>query len=186
MRKYKEAILYTALILIGFIYAIVSIRPEIVKIFQVEKNINEQTIQASDLEKKLEDLKLAEKEKMSLSGQSKNIYKPDIAGLDAESSFTVIFDDIIDMAKYNGIKIYSIEYVYNPKDDLFVKGASDKYNACQLKISVVGDYTDIESFLKELYKYPYLVNIDKVELSPYSKNKKILISNMQIGLYTSK
>lgn len=185
MRKYREAIIYAIFILIGFIYALNNIRPAIVSIFQVETGINKQANQLSDSEKKLDALKKTEQEKQSIVGQAKNIYTPDIAGLDAESSFAVIFDDIIEMTKYNGIKLYSIEYVYNPKDDDFVKGAPDKYNVCQLNMSVIGDYADIESFLKELYKYPYLVNIDKVELSPYPKNKKILLSKMQIILYSS-
>lgn len=185
MRKYREAIIYTIFILIGFIYALVNIRPAIVNIFQVETGINKQTNQLSDSEKKLEALKKTEQEKQSIVGQAKNIYTPDITGLDAESSFAIIFDDVIDMTKYNGIKLYAIEYVYNPQDDDFVKGAPSKYNVCQLNMSVIGDYADIESFLKELYKYPYLVNIDKVELSPYPKNKKILLSKMQIILYSA-
>lgn len=185
MRKYKEAILYTVFILIGFIYALVSIRPVIVDIFTVETGINKQTGILSDSQKKLEALQKSEQEKQSIVGQAKNIYKPEIAGLDAESSFAILFDDIIDMTKYNGIKIFAIEYVYNPPDDDFVKGAPDKYNVCQLNMSIIGDYSDIEGFLKELYKYPYLVNIDKVELTPYPKNKKILLSNMSIELYSA-
>ena len=130
MRKYREAILYTIFIIIGFIYALVSIRPVIVDIFTVETGINKQTNTLSDSQKKLEALQKSEQEKQSIVGQAKNIYKPEIAGLDAESSFAILFDDVIDMTKYNGIKIFAIEYVYNPKDDDFVKGAPDKYNVC--------------------------------------------------------
>lgn len=186
MKKYKEAILYGIFIILGFIYAVTRVQPEVVKIFTLEKDIGSKSIQSADLERKLETLQKTEMEKMTLSKQAKNIYKPEISGLDAESSFTVVFDDIIDMARYNGIKIYSIEYVYNPKEDEFVKGASEKYNVCQLNMQIITDYQDLESFIKELYKYPYLLNVNKLELTPYPKNKKILMSALQIKLYSAK
>jgi len=186
MLKYKEAILYSFFMIVIFIITIVQLQPQIVKIIDIENNIKSQTAQQNDLQIKLDALKKAEMEKLDLSMQTKKIYRPEISGLDAESSFTVVFDDIIDMAKYNGIKIYSIEYAYNPQDDEFVKGASDKYNVCTLNMEIIADYADLESFLKELYKYPYLVNIDKLELSPYPKNKRILLAKFQIKLYAEK
>lgn len=186
MKKYREAILYAILILLGFVFAVTKFQPEVVKIFTLERDIGSKSIQSADLERKLDTLKKTEMEKMTLSKQAKNIYKSDVSGLDAESSFTVVFDDIIDMARYNGIKIYAIEYAYNPKEDEFVKGASEKYNVCQLNMQIITDYQDLESFLKELYKYPYLLNLDKLELTPYPKNKKILMSALQIKLYSAK
>lgn len=186
MQQYKESILYIFFILVGFVYLIVQVRPQVLTVYHTEKDISAKTIESADLDRKLETLKASEMEKMTLSGEAKKIYKPDEAGLDAESSFTIIFDDIIEMAKYNGIKIYSVQYVYNPPEDEFVKGAADKYNVCQLNMQVIADYLDLESFIKDLYKYPYLVNIDKVELSPYTKNKKILLTNLQIKLYSEK
>lgn len=184
MQRYREAILYAIFIVIGFVYAVMKVQPEVVKIIDIENNIKSQTIQAEDLERKLETLKKAEQEKISISGQIKNIYKPESATVgDVESSFSVMLDDIIDMTKYNGVKVYSIEYVYNPAEDDFVKGAADKYNVCQLNMSIIADYPDIESFLKDLFKYPYLVNLDKIELVPYPKDKKILMAALQIKLY---
>lgn len=186
MQKYKEALLYLFFISIGLIYGLIRLRPEIIGIYHIEKGMREKKAESVDLSRQLQAIKATEMEKANTSLQMKNIYKPGDAGLDAESSFTVVFDDIIDMAKYNGIKIYSIEYVYNPPDDEFVKGAADKYNVCQLNMAVVADYLDLEGFLKELYKYPYLINVSKLELAPYAKNKKIILSNIQIKLYSLK
>lgn len=185
MQRYKEAILYTIFIIIAFVYSLVRIRPEIVNIIGIEKDIYSKTGESADLDRKLDSLKASEMEKITSSKQLKSIYKPAEAGLDAEDSFTIIFDDLIEMAKYNGIKIYSIEYVYNPPEDEFVKGAPTKYNVCQLSMQVIADYSDLESFLKEIYKYPYLININKIELVPYAKNKKILMTNLQLKLYSS-
>lgn len=186
MLQYKEVILYAILTIIIFIFSLTKLQPEIIKIIDLEKNIGEQTVQATDLESRLASLKKAEEERMTLSEQTKDIYKPDTPGLDAEASFTVIFDDIIEMAKYNRVKIYSIEYVYDPAEDEFVKGAADRYHVCQLNMSIIADYSDLQGFLKDVYKYPYLINVNKLEMTPYPKNKKILMSNLQIKLYSSK
>lgn len=190
MKKYKEAILYTVLILIGFVYVISRAKPEIGSILRIENNIKEKTATLAESQRKLEDLKKSEADaaakKETVQTQVKNIYKPETTSTEAESAFTITFDDIVDMAKYNGIKIYSIEYVYNPAEDNFVKNASGQYNVCQLNMQIVSDYPDLESFLKELYKYPYLINVDKLELTPYPKNKKILLTNLQLKLYSSK
>ena len=78
------------------------------------------------------------------------------------------------------------EGVYNPPEDEFIKSAADKFNVCSLNMQIIADYSDLESFLKELYKYPYLININKIELTPYPKNKKILMSILQLKLYSSK
>lgn len=184
--KYREAILYIFLLILIFVTAVKKTFPDIVNIITIERSIGDQSVQLADAERKLDALKAAELEKLNLTGQTKKIYKPDLTGLDAESSFTVIFDDIIDMAKYNGIRIYAIEYTYNPPEDEFVKGAPTKYNVCQVNMQIIADYPDLESFLKELYKYPYLVNLDKIEVTPYPKNKKILLTILQMRLYSSK
>lgn len=186
MLKYKNIILYLLCIVIGFVYAISRLKPEALELYHTEKDIRAKTAELSDLEKKLENLKATALQAQTTSTQTKNIYKPSESSLDAESSFTIPFNDVVEMAKYNGIKIYSIEYVYNPADDEFVKGAGSTYNVCQLKMEVISDYTDLESFIRELYKYPYLVNIEKVELTPYLKNKKMIVSNLQVKLYSSK
>ena len=186
MLKYKDVILYMVFIVLIFAYSLFRLKPEIVKAFDTEKSIREKSAQTIDLETKLATLKKTEADKMDLSGVTKKIYKPDSASVDAESSSAVILDDIIDMTKYNGIKMYAIEYVYNPLDDEFIIGDATKYNVCQLNMSIIADYLDLQSFLKELYKYPYLVSISKLEMSPYPKNKKILMSNLQIKLYSSK
>lgn len=187
MQRYKETLLIAIFAIVLIIFAAIKVQPKAVEFYNVETGLSAKKVESADLDRKLETLKAAEAQKdMQLAGQVKKIYKPEVAGMDAESSFTVPFDDIIEMAKYNGVKIYAVEYVYNPTGDEFVTGASDKFNVCQLNMQVIADYSDLESFLKELYKYPYLVNMDKIELSPYEKNKAILLGNLQIKLYASK
>jgi hypothetical protein len=186
MSKYKSVILYIIFIILGFIFAITRIQPQIVQFFNIEKDIKEKSIQVVDAKKQLDELEKTENEKNSTNTDLKKIYKPDILGFNSDSSFTLMFGDIITMAKYNGIRVYSIDYLYDPQDDDFIKGASGKFNVCQLNMSLVSDYLNLESFLKELYKYPYLININKLELIPYPKNKRILLVALQLKLYASK
>lgn len=190
MKKYKEVILWSVLILVAFVFLAIQTKPQAGKVIRIERGLKEKTVQIADLQRQLDTLKKdaadAASQKLDKPMQAKNIYKPEIASAEAESAFPVVFDDVIDMAKYNGIKIYSIEYNYNPKEDDFVKNASSQYNVCQLNMQLVSDYSDLEGFLKELYKYPYLVNLDKIEITPYSKNKKIILSILQLKLYASK
>lgn len=187
MAKYKTAILYTILIILGFIFALSRVQPCVVQIIDIEKNIGSQTSQVNDAKQQLDTLKKTQAEKESaLQASAKNIFKPEITGSNPETSFALFFDDIINMAKYNGVKIYSIQYTYNPDDDEFVKGAPDKFNVCQVNASVISDYVDLEGFLKELYKYPYLINLDSIEIMPYPKNKKILLVDLQLKLYSYK
>lgn len=190
MKKYKDIILYTVLILLVLIILLIKTKPEAGKIVRIEQGLKEKTTQLADLQRQLDTLKKnaaeADSEKAGAPTQVKNIYKPETTSTEAESSFAVLFDDVIDMAKYNGIKVYSIEYKYNPTEDDFVKNAANQFNVCQLNMQLVSDYSDLESFLKELYKYPYLVNIEKLEITPYPKNKKILLTALQLKLYASK
>jgi len=186
MIRYKESILYIVLIVVIFIFTMSKTYPQIASVISNEQNARSLTSQSADLKTKLDALQKAQLEKTTLSDVSKKIYIQTNPGIDLESSFTVMFDDIIDMAKYNGMKIYAIEYNYNPQDDEFFKGGQGKYSVCEVNTEIVSDYQDLQGFLKDLYKYPYLINIDKLQMAPYPKNKRILLTTLSMKLYTSK
>lgn len=160
--------------------------PKITEFIDLNKSIPEKTTTKVDLEKKLEELKRYETQKADTIVEVKKIYKQDSPDLDTETAFTVTFDDVINMAKYNGVKIFSLKYNYNPADDEFISKSSGSYNVCQLDMELVSDYQSFENFMQELFKYPYLINLNKIELMAYPKNKKILLIKMQLKLYTKK
>lgn len=186
MIKYKESILFIALILIIFIFTLCKTFPDISNVIGNEQNIRSLSEQSVDLEKKIQGLEKQKIEKSTLSNVSKKIYKQETPSTDLESSFTVMFDDIIDMAKYNGMRIYAIQYNYNPQDDEFVKGGQGKYSVCQIDTQLVSDYQDLQGFLKDLYKYPYLLNIDKLQMAAYPKNKRILLTTLSLKIYSTR
>lgn len=186
MLKYKEAILYLIIIAIAFIFLAVQIVPKVQELFNTRKTMIEKTTEAADLKTKIEELEKYEKQKADNIIEIKKIFKQDTPDLEPESAFTVTFEDIINMAKYNDVKIFSLNYSYNPSDDEFVTQSAAQYNVCQLDMELVSDYQNFSSFLKELFKYPYLINIDKIELIAYPKNKKILLIKLRLKLYTKK
>lgn len=186
MQKYKEPILYLVIILILFIVGIAKIQPMVVNSYKIAKDTQTKSAEFVESQRKLDTLKKEQEEKIATQGQAKKIYKPDETGLEAEAASAVLFDDIIEMAKYNQVKIYSVAYVYNPPEDEFVKGAANSYNVCQLNMQLIADYADLQAFLEELYKYPYFVNLSKLEMAPYTKDKRILLVNMQLKLYAAK
>lgn len=119
-------------------------------------------------------------------GTSKDMYKPMESGLDAESVVAAQFDDILRLLQANSIKTRSVKYDYNSPDDTFVKGAADTLSACSLSMQMVATYKNFENFLKDLYKHEHFLDIAKIEIIPYSKNKTLLLINFTLKLYAKK
>ncbi|MBR1424923.1 hypothetical protein IJ579_05115 [bacterium] len=134
---------------------------------------------------KKDEAELAAKEQQTKSS-GKPFYKPIETGLDTESVITGEFSEILQLIRANQIKVRSISYDYNPADDSFVQGAGSKYNVARLNMEMIGNYTNYDNFLKEMYKHEHFLDIQSVEIVPYKKNKKILLINCKIKLYAQK
>ena len=52
-------------------------------------------------------------------------------------------------------------------------------------MKIVSDYSDFEGFIRDLYAYNYLININNIEIYPYQKNKRILLINLTLTLYST-
>ena len=106
--------------------------------------------------------------------------------LDTEAVMSDEFGEILQLLRDNKIKTRSVKYDYDPQDDNFVKNVGDRYSACRLNIEMVANYSNLENFLRELYKHEHFLDISKIEIVPYDKNKRILLINLQIKLYAQK
>ena len=42
------------------------------------------------------------------------------------------------------------------------------------------------SYFQDIYNYPYLINLDKISIVPYADNKRILIADVTVILYSAK
>ena len=87
------------------------------------------------------------------------------------------------MVHANSIKIKSMEYTYNPEDDKFVQFGKDVYFVCEINMELVSNYTNLGKFIQNIIQYPYYIKISNVQVLPYEKDKKILISNISLRLY---
>ena len=74
----------------------------------------------------------------------------------------------------------------NPNDDNFVIHASDKYYVSKMNAEMIASYTNFENFLRDLYKHEHFLDISRIEIKPYNKNKRILIIDIQIKFYAQK
>lgn len=187
LRKFKSIILILLVTLLAFGYILSRTIPVVTQIFKIMEDHKTAVTSLADKERTLQNLKeKTEKANEENKNTAKEFYKPIEQGLDTEAVIANEFSEILALIRGNAIKTRSIKYEYEPKDDNFVKNVPDKYNVAKLDIEMIGTYKDFEGFLKELYKHEHFLDIGKIEVVPYEKDKKILIINFQLKLYAQK
>ena len=182
-RYYGVIIFCLALAALLFI-AFKIIAPNVTALTSGKNTIKEKQSELENLER---DLKIVQgkiqKIKNSIIGAQKKIYSPAEADLGNETIFFTLYNDIIEMVHANSIKIKSIGYEYNPETDSFVKFGKDVYFVCDVNMDLVSNYVNLGKLIQDLYQYPYYIRINEIEVKPYAKDKKILLSNLKIRLY---
>ncbi len=156
-------------------------------IYNTYQDVETKTEQVEKIRQEIESLKAKRqayenKEKTS----TKPVYKSDLELTDPMSSFGVMFEDVIQSAKYNGLKLRSISYNLSPANDFVVKNISSEYNVCAIQMQLIGTYMQFRSYFQDIYNYPYLINLDKISINPYEGNKRILIADVTVVLYSAK
>ena len=121
--------------------------------------------------------------KDSITSSQKKIYSPVESDLGKETLFFTLYNDVIEMLHANSIKIKTIDYQYNPETDSFVKFGKDVYFVCDVNMELVSNYVNLGKFIQDIYQYPYYILINNVEVKPYQKDKKILITKFSLRLY---
>ena len=120
----------------------------------------------------------------SLVSAQKKIYSPIESDLsDDDTLFFTLYNDVIEMVHANSVKIKSIDYQYNPETDAFVKSGKDTYFVCDVNMELVSNYVNLGKLIQDLYQYPYYIKINELEVDPYKKDKKILLSKLSLRLY---
>ena len=189
LQKYKESLMYLAGIIVVAVFLFQKIQPEFTRTIDLYKQVGQQKEVAAGISKQLSVAKekVERKKKMRLlDDMTKKVYSPaEGISLDADSAFSVLLDDIIEISRKNHIKTHSIQSTLNPSEDVFVKGDKEHFSAYQLDMKIVSDYSDFEGFIRDLYAYNYLININNIEIYPYQKNKRILLINLTLTLYST-
>jgi len=141
--------------------------------------------------KVIEDHKAAEElaessEESAEQAADKPFFKPLESGSDPDVVLAGEFNEILSLVVANKIKTRSVKYDYEPKGDAFFRSAASRYSVCRLDMVMIANYTDFKNFLKDLYKHEHYLDITKIEIQPYSKDKSILIVNFQLTLYAER
>lgn len=187
IKKFKIAIAIVIAAFVLFVLIIAKTIPSIQSYFSLKKEYAESVGKLADAERQLENLKEAKKQEQTPEVQlAKAFFKPIGSGLDSETAISEEFAEILQVMRDNKVKARSIQYDYDPQDDNFVKNAGAKYHVCRITADMVANYSNFEGFLRDLYKHEHFLEISKLEIVPYQKDKKILLVNLQIKLYAQK
>lgn len=147
---------------------------------QTENTLSQKEKEKATIEKRLSDLKA------SMLSAQKKIYAPTESTMGdgtTDTLFFTLYSDLIEMIRANSVKINSIEYKYNPEDDEFAKQQGE-YLVYDIDLELVSNYVNLGKLVQDIYQYPYYIKIKSIEISPYPKDKKILLTSMSIGLYS--
>ncbi len=186
-KKFKIAIIILVAALALFIFFVTKIVPEVQKIMQIQNDYKTQSSALADSERKLQDLRdTAAKKEAEGEDIAKMFFKPISEGLDTEAAISDEFGEILQLIRENKIKTRSVKYDYDPQDDNFVKNAANRYHVCRITAEMIASYSNFANFMRELYKHEHFLEISKVEIVPYEKNKRILLVSLQVKLYAQK
>lgn len=186
MDNNKQVIYIVALVIclgIGLTFIV----PKAQTAYATYNDVKAKTLTVEDNKKQIEDLqakKAAYEQEEKVS--TKPVYQNDIATLDQMASFGVMFEDVIQSAKYNGLKLRSISYNISPGDDIVMKNIATDYNVCAIQMQLIGNYMQFRSYFQDIYNYPYLINLDKISIFPYNNDKRVLIADVTVILYSTK
>ncbi len=187
LMKLKDAVAVLALSVLVVVFLVVNkIIPIVQNIMEMNDQYAAQTLVLADKQRERDELKSAAKKQDDMSGIEKTFFESDEVGLDAEGLIAGEFSEILKIIRANTIKMLSINYTYDPKDDKFVQGVPDKYNVALLDMELISNYKNFETFLKALYQHEHFLDICKVEVEPYEKNKSILMIKFSMKLYAKK
>lgn len=188
MKILKAYYLYFLVIVLVIAFCIYQIIP---KVQNVQDNINriaEMETKVNDLNVKyLEVQKRQNIENMKYANlEQKSIYQPQYTYSNSLLALNGMLEEITNMALKNQLKLRKIDYIDNLTNDVIISNDPNSYNACGVKLSLIGPYIEFQKFLNELFIYPYLVNINTIDISPYQKDKRILIIDVTLHMYAKK
>ena len=183
-KKYYGVIIFAVVVAIMIFIATKVVLPKYdelnnvsTKLEQEEKNLSKKKNELLTVQNKLKKLK------DSITGSQKKIYSPVESDLGNDTLFFTLYNDVIEMVHANSIKIKAIDYKYNPETDEFVKFGKDVYFVCDINMELVSSYTNLGKLIENIQQYPYYIKINELDVKPYNKDKKILITNMSLRLY---
>lgn len=183
-RRYYGVMGFLVAVALLFFVSFKIISPKIEEKNTLEADINNKQSELEGQKRKLDIvMKKIKKIKDSIVTSQKKIYSPIESDLGNETLFFTLYNDVIEMVHANSVKIKSINYTYNPETDTFVQFGKDIYFVCDVNMELVSNYVNLGKLIQDIYQYPYYIKINELEVKPYAKDKKILVSNLSLRLY---
>lgn len=174
-------ILAVALLFFG-VYSLLS--PKVGELKSLQADAASKQEELNSLQNKLQIVQAKIKKiKNSIISSQKRIYSPIESDLGNDTLFFTLYNDVIEMVHANSVKIKSIDYTYNPEEDAFVKFGKDVYFVCDVNMELVSNYVNLGKLIQDLYQYPYYIKINELDVKPYAKDKRILLSTLRLRLY---
>ena len=183
-KKYYGVIIFCLLVVVIAIVGYNMAYPKYIESVAEQTKVDKKQKEVDDLNQKLKVVQSKIKKiKDSIVSSQKKIYAPLESDLGNETLFFTLYNDIIEMLHANSIKIKSIDYQYNPDTDNFVKFGKDVYFVCDVNMELISNYVNLGKLIQDIYQYPYYIRINNLDVKPYEKDKKILLSTLSIRLY---
>ncbi len=183
-KKYYGVIIFCILVVVMIFAGYNLVYPKYTESIAQLAKVEAKQKELDDLNNKLQIVQKKIKQiKDSISSSQKKIYSPLESDLGNETLFFTLYNDLIEMIHANSVKIKSIDYKYNPESDSFVKFGKDIYFVCDVEMELVSNYVNLGKLIQDIYQYPYYIKINNLEVNPYKKDKKILLSKLSLRLY---
>lgn len=183
-KKYYGVIIFCIAIVALLVGSYMLVMPKVQSLTSLEETVATRESEVQVLKNKMQVVQSKiKKMKDAVSSAQKKVYSPVESDLGDETLFFTLYNDVIEMLHANSIKIKSLDYKYNPESDSFVKSGKDIYFVCDVNMELVSNYVNLGKLIEDLYQYPYYIRINSLDVKPYAKDKKVLLSSLSLRLY---
>ena len=185
-KKYYGIMLFAGVVLVTLLISVYFVfMPKSTEIQDLNSNLESSNLKLEKLKKDIEVINAKKARlKNNLNKAQKRVYAPEESDLGNDTLFFTVYKDLLEMLNLNSIRVKNIEYTYNPENDSFVKNGAGNYFVCQVDMDLISNYENLGKFLESIYSYPYYIKMDNVEVTPYEKDKTILMSKISLNLYS--
>lgn len=186
----KKYAIYIIVIIAAFVGGFFLVGPLVGEIMSSHSSISAKKEKINDLKNNLEQAKIAkqkaESKKEDEPKATKLIYESEYNSYDKGVNFNSLLETVLQLAKQSGLKVKTIEFKDAPESDAIIQNHGSEYEVALLAAQFVGSYTQLQTFMRDVYRHQYLMGIKDFKITPYEHDKKILIVDMSLSLYMKK
>ncbi len=157
--------------------------------FTAHSKVADKKEKINDLKNKIEAAKIAKQKaeaKKDEPKETKLIYESQYNSSDININLNGMLDTVLELAKQAGLKVKTIEFKSLPESDVIIQNHSAELAGSMLAAQFIGNYTQFQTFMRDIYRHQYLMGITNFKITPYEFDKKILIIDMSLSLYLKK